>query len=149
MNDAFTGSINLTHPAESGKPEQKLATIHVLVLWEDKEWCAIALELGIRSYGPTIAGAYRTLTNAVEAQVTFTMEQGGWDEMFETQAEQRYIDLFFQTSALEARRIFAELEGPRTTRPRFPHVKQLEENAVHLANLDDLRGVRPRYEATT
>lgn len=149
MNDAFTGSINLTHPVEGGRPEKKLATIHVLVLREDEAWCAIALELGIRSYGPTIAGAYRTLTDAVEAQVTFTMEQGGWDEMFETPAEQRYINLYFQTSALEAQGIFADPEGPRTTRTRFPHAKQLEESAVGLTGLGEVRDARPRYEATT
>ena len=64
VNDAFTGSIGLTHAVEGGKPDKRLATIHVLVLWEDEEWCAIALELGIRSYGSTIARAYRTLTDA-------------------------------------------------------------------------------------
>ena len=149
MNDAFTGSINLTHPVEGGKPEKKLATIHVLVLWEDKEWCAIALEMSVRGYGSTVARAYRTLTDAVEAQVTFTMEQGGWDEMFETPAEQRYIDLYFQTSALEARGIFADRGGARMKRARLPNAKQLEESVVHLANLGELRDERPTYEATT
>ena len=149
MNDAFTGSINLTHPAEGGKPEKKLATIHVLVHQEDEEWCAIALEMGIRGYGSTVARAYRTLTDAVEAQVTFTMEQGGWDEMFETPAEQRYIDLYFQTSALEARGIFADPGGTRMKRARFPHAKELEERAFDLASLAQLREERPTYEATT
>ena len=69
--------------------------------------------------------------------------------MFETPAEQRCIDLYFQTSALEARGIFADPGGARMKRARFPNAKQLEESVVHLATLAELRDERPTYEATT
>ena len=71
------------------------------------------------------------------AQVAFTMEQGGWDEMLETPAEQRYIDLYFQTSASEVRGIFSEPEGSRMKRTPIPQAKELEERAVDLTSLGD------------
>ena len=81
-----TGLINLVHPPRAVKSREKLATTHVLVLPDDGQRLAIALELGLRSYADTAPGSPNPLMEAVEAQVTFTMEQGGWSEMFETQA---------------------------------------------------------------
>ncbi len=80
--EARTGSINLFHPEEQGRPREKLATIHAVICWEDDAWCAVALELNVRSYGETINEAFENPMDAVQSQAHFSVEQGNLDQMF-------------------------------------------------------------------
>ena len=93
------GEIRLFHPPDDEKPQREyVGTVNVVVLFEDDAWCAIVLEMGIRSYGDTVKAAFATLQEAVRAQVTFTMEHGDWNQMF-MHADQRYIDLYMEELA--------------------------------------------------
>lgn len=74
---------------------------------------------------------------AVEAQGTFTMEQGGWSEMFETQAEPHYIQLYFQTSALEPKGGFHVLDPDMAASPSYP--RALDENVINLGSASEER----------
>lgn len=97
------GEIRLYHPPDDENPEREyVGTVNVLVLFEDDAWCAIVLEMGIRSYGATVAEAFESLKEAVAAQVTFTMEHGDWNQMFVPAAE-HYIDLYMDELARSIR----------------------------------------------
>ena len=138
--------INLVHHPEAGKSREKLATVHVLVLPEGGQWCAIALEAGIRCYADTAPLAHQTLKEAVEAQVTFTMEQGAWSEMFETQAELHYIELYFQTSAFQAKGGFHVLDPDMAASPSYRRAS--DENVINLGSASEGKDAPHTYEPT-
>lgn len=146
-----TGVITLTHPAERGRPAEKLGTIHVLVLREDDAWCAIALEVSVRSYGSTVANAFATLQDAVQAQAHFTIEHGNWGQMF-TLAETRYIELYFQTAAREAQEAVtwsSKAAESRSSAAGDDLISQLDavEGTIDLASLAKPKHGEQTYEA--
>lgn len=57
-------------------------TLRVLVVREDAKWCAIALDMSLRSYGETQDQAVENLTEAVEAQISFAVQHDTLDEIF-------------------------------------------------------------------
>ena len=133
-----TGKLNLIHPAAGELPEECLATVHVLVRWEDESWCAIALEMSLRGYGETITQAFENLKEAIFAQVTFTMEHGDWDQMFML-AERAYVDEYFDAAARDAR-IAVEL---------VPETQAISKDAERVEDKIDVatfRNPQPVYE---
>lgn len=67
--------------------------INVLGVREDGLWCAIALEMSLRGYGKTFQQALNELTQAIEAQVSFAVQQDNLDQIF-IPAEPHYFRLY-------------------------------------------------------
>lgn len=67
-------------------------TINVLGVREDDVWCAIALEMSLRGYGETFAGALGELEEAIDAQISFAVQHGNIDQVF-IPAEPHYFKL--------------------------------------------------------
>ena len=67
--------------------------VNVLGVREDGEWCAIALEMSLRGYGPTFDDALSELQEAIEAQVSFAVQHDNVDQIF-IPAEPRYFKLY-------------------------------------------------------
>ena len=68
-------------------------TLRVLVVREDAKWCAIALDMSLRGYGETQDQAVESLTEAVEAQISFAVQRDTLDEIF-VPAEPSYHSLY-------------------------------------------------------
>ena len=68
-------------------------TINVLGVREDDAWCAIALEMSLRGYGRTFEAALDELREAIEAQVSFAVQQDSLDQIF-MPAEPHYFKLY-------------------------------------------------------
>lgn len=105
MPECTTGTIKLSYEANAEHPKEGICELAVLVLREDSAWCAIALDMGIRSYGNTVAESFDNLKDAVATQVTFTIEHGDWTQLFATKAEQRYLDTYWQAKSAQAQDI--------------------------------------------
>ncbi len=60
---------------------------------EDGAWCATALEMSLRGYGRTFEAALDELRGAIEAQVSFAVQQDGFDQIF-IPAEPHYFKLY-------------------------------------------------------
>ena len=67
--------------------------INVLGVREDGAWCAIALEMSLRGYGKTFEAALAELREAIDAQVSFAVQNGNLDQIF-IPAEPHYIKLY-------------------------------------------------------
>ena len=67
--------------------------INVLGVREDGAWCAIALEMSLRGYGETFEAALVELREAVDAQVSFAVQNGNLDQIF-IPAEPHYLKLY-------------------------------------------------------
>ena len=90
-----------------GQPEDALETrgievpaeeslelaINVLGVREDGAWCAIALEMSLRGYGETFEAALAELREAIDAQVSFAVQNGNLDQIF-IPAEPHYFKLY-------------------------------------------------------
>ena len=75
---------------------QILAGVEVLgILEEDGTWCAISLELDLQGYGPDLESACTDLTNAMETQLDFAIndERGDLDQVFFA-TERPYFEMF-------------------------------------------------------
>ncbi|MYA95587.1 MAG: hypothetical protein F4X91_04165 [Nitrospinae bacterium] len=68
-------------------------TLRVLVVREDGMWCAIALDMSLRGYGETQDQAVESLTEAVEAQLSFAVQHDTLDDIF-VPAEPSYHALY-------------------------------------------------------
>ena len=68
-------------------------TLNVLGVREDDAWCAIALDMSLRGYGETFDNALQALLDAVEAQVSFAVENDNLDQIF-IPAEPHYFRLY-------------------------------------------------------
>ena len=77
----------------AGEETALALTIDVLGVHEDGAWCAIALEMGLRGYGRTFDAALDELRGAIEAQVSFAVQQGSLDQVF-VPAEPHYFKLY-------------------------------------------------------
>ena len=67
--------------------------INVLGVREDGAWCAIALEMSLRGYGETFEAALVELREAIDAQVSFAVQNGNLDQIF-IPAEPHYFKLY-------------------------------------------------------
>ena len=67
--------------------------INVLGVREDGAWCAIALEMRLRGYGETFEAALAELRGAIDAQVSFAVQNGNLDQIF-IPAEPHYFKLY-------------------------------------------------------
>lgn len=135
MRERTTGVINLSYEADAEHPKEGICQFAVLVLREDSAWCAIALDMGIRSYGNTAAESFDNLKEAVAAQVTFTIEHGDWTQLFATKAEQRYLDTYWKAKSAQAEDIVSR---------RYKHPEVNGEAVV--STVEDGKG---RYELAT
>ena len=77
----------------AGKETALEPTINVLGVREDDAWCAIALEMSLRGYGRTFEAALDALREAIEAQVSFAVQQDSLDRIF-MPAEPHYFKLY-------------------------------------------------------
>ena len=77
----------------AGKEEVLEPAINVLGVRENGTWCAIALEMSLRGYGRTFEAALDELRGAIEAQVSFAVQQGSFDQIF-IPAEPHYFKLY-------------------------------------------------------
>ena len=77
----------------AGKETGLELTINVLGVREDDAWCAIALEMSLRGYGRTFEAALDELREAIEAQVSFAVQQDTLDQIF-MPAEPHYFKLY-------------------------------------------------------
>ena len=77
----------------AGKETALEPTINVLGVREDDAWCAIALEMSLRGYGRTFEAALDELREAIEAQVSFAVQQDSLDQIF-MPAEPHYFKLY-------------------------------------------------------
>lgn len=68
-------------------------TINVLGVREDDAWCAIALEMSLRGYGTTFDDALRELHEAIEAQMSFAVQNDTVDQIF-IPTEPHYFKLY-------------------------------------------------------
>lgn len=68
-------------------------TLNVLGVREDDAWCAIALDMSLRGYGDTFDAALQALLDAVDAQVSFAVENDNLDQIF-IPAEPHYFRLY-------------------------------------------------------
>ena len=68
-------------------------TLCSLVVREDGMWCAIALDMSLRGYGESQDQAVESLTEAVEAQISFAVQHDTLDEIF-VPAEPSYHALY-------------------------------------------------------
>ena len=77
----------------TGKETALEPTINVLGVREDDAWCAIALEMSLRGYGRTFEAALDALREAIEAQVSFAVQQDSLDRIF-MPADPHYFKLY-------------------------------------------------------
>ena len=77
----------------AGKEEVLEPAINVLGVCENGAWCAIALEMSLRGYGRTFEAALDELRGAIEAQVSFAVQQDSFDQIF-IPAEPHYFKLY-------------------------------------------------------
>ena len=80
-----------------------MATMHgvavsVLGFREDNEWCALALEMDLRGYGPTFEEAKKELEDSIQMQISFARFKGETNMIFHP-AEPIYFSLFAQIRA--------------------------------------------------
>ncbi len=68
-------------------------TINVLGVREDDVWCAIALEMSLRGYGTTFDDALHELHEAIEAQISFAVQNNTVDQIF-IPTEPHYFKLY-------------------------------------------------------
>ena len=97
-----TGVLTIIRPDAQMEPKIEL---DVLGVREEQQWCAIALEMSLRGYGPTFEDAFANLREAVKAQVTFTLEHGDYDQLFFL-AEDKYIENYLEARLWESRNAF-------------------------------------------
>ena len=69
--------------------------VSVLGFREDDEWCALALEMDLRGYGPTFEAAMEDLHNTIEMQISFALSKGQPSMIFHP-ADPTYFSLFAQ-----------------------------------------------------
>lgn len=74
---------------------QREFTIHVLGFQEDGLWCALALDLSLRGYGPTFEEAKEDLAQAVGAQLSFAIQHGTMEQIWQP-AEDEYYRMYQQ-----------------------------------------------------
>lgn len=86
-------------------------TLRVLVIKEREIWCAIALDMSLRGYGETQAEAVESLTEAVEAQVSFAVQHDTLDEIF-VLPEPTY-DAIFESVKRESLKLHLQSIPPR------------------------------------
>ena len=67
--------------------------LQVLGFFEDGMWCALALELDLCGMGQSFDEAMIDLTNAIEAQVSFAIQQDNLDGIF-APAPDRYFQVY-------------------------------------------------------
>ena len=80
-------------------------TLNVLGVREDGAWCAIALDMSLRGYGETFDNALQALLDAVEAQVSFAVENDTLDQIF-IPAEPHYFRLYADMKREALKRTF-------------------------------------------
>jgi hypothetical protein len=73
-------------------------TLHLRVLGyeEDREWCALCLEMDLRGYGATFEDAMEELHDAIVNQFTFAMQMNK-PELLLCTAEQKYHAMYART----------------------------------------------------
>jgi len=62
---------------------------NVLVFREDTAWTALALEMDIRGYGPTVEAALKDVIGMLQAQITFAVQMGHPETVWH-RAEEKY-----------------------------------------------------------
>ena len=97
MEQFRTGISTVTQPGADVRLE-----LSVLGLMEERQWCAIALEMSLRGYGSTFEAAFEQLRETVKAQVTFTVEHGQLDQSI-FPAEDHYINKYVEAKCAQAR----------------------------------------------
>ena len=69
--------------------------VSVLGFREGDEWCALALEMDLRGYGPTFEAATEDLDHAIEMQLSFALSKDQPSMIFHP-ADATYFSLFAQ-----------------------------------------------------
>ena len=89
------GRSNSAHTMDSGAQAtpRLTPTLNVLGVREDGAWCAIALDMSLRGYGETFDTALQALLDAVEAQLSFAVQNDNLDQIF-IPAEPHYFRLY-------------------------------------------------------
>lgn len=100
MTDRRTATVTLKFSFE--ERDRVNVNLNVLGLIEDGQWCAIALEMGLRGYGSTFDDALSELKDAIKAQVEFALmhDSGNVEQLF-FPADRQYIDMFIETNFLK------------------------------------------------
>ena len=75
--------------------EADSVTVSVLGYREDDDWCALALEMDLRGYGPTFRQALEDLRETMTMQIGFAHFKNEFDMIFHP-AEPVYFSLFAQ-----------------------------------------------------
>ena len=87
-----SNSVAQTRGTDHAMPRLTL-TLNVLGVREDDAWCAIALDMSLRGYGETFDTALQALLDAVEAQVSFAVQNDNLDQIL-IPAEPHYFRLY-------------------------------------------------------
>ena len=69
--------------------------VSVLGFREGDEWCALALEMDLRGYGPTFEAAMEDLDHSIEMQISFALSKDQPSMIFHP-ADPTYFSLFAQ-----------------------------------------------------
>ena len=74
--------------------------VSILGLREEDQWCAIALEMSLRGYGPSFEDALNDLERAMEAQISFALQHGDAEQLF-FPAEQHYFERYAEAKSAD------------------------------------------------
>src|SRR5437764_12372320 len=69
--------------------ETKIFEANVIVFREESAWTALALEMEVRGYGPTLKAALKDVIGMLEAQITFAIQMGHPESVWHP-AEEKY-----------------------------------------------------------
>jgi hypothetical protein len=69
--------------------ETKIFEANLIVFREDSTWTALALEMDVRGYGPTLQAAIKDVMEMLQAQITFAVQMGHPETIWHP-AEEKY-----------------------------------------------------------
>ena len=87
--------------------EMKSFEVSVIAFHEDSAWTALALEMNLRGYGPTVKAAIDDLNGMLAAQVGFAVQMGHPESVW-NRAEEKYWRMFEE---VRRNRFVAEISG--------------------------------------
>jgi hypothetical protein len=73
--------------------ETKIFKANVILFREDSTWTALALEMDVRGYGPTLKAALKDVIGMLQAQITFAVQMGHPESIWHP-AERKYWQMW-------------------------------------------------------
>jgi|KBSMisStaDraftv2_1062788.scaffolds.fasta_scaffold844539_2 hypothetical protein len=95
--------------------DTKTFEVSVIAFRDGSDWTALALEMNLRGYGPTVKEAIDDLVEMLVAQVSFAVQKGHPESVW-NRAEEKYWRMFEE---VRRNRFVAEISGNEPSADRI------------------------------